>query len=343
MWWTAHRILRSRSLATLAVLPIAIVPAFATWQGVSFVVWSGDVFMAAAVAAALAVWLRFHLKGAGASLKCVLIVGLLVGLATGSKQSGVLAVWAFAAYLVWASRGARRVLNPLTALLAAGAVVVITNPVFLLHPSQAPWEVGLNIIHRRAYVVERFIFSNGPCSVFELITSSFYWWPVLPMGALAVWACRREPWFPPVAFWSGFLSIGSAMGLIEMRMLQERYTAPLEMGIYFLFAVCGITVARRYNAEKSRCASRPCAGRSDTGKAYPWKRVHRRLYLSLTRRFGMRTSPRTSQWHAPRQPASQSAWGMAPLPQAASTSASASFWLSLCSARFSLPLSCRRA
>jgi len=79
------------------VLPLAFVPVLVCSGGVAYVSWSGDIFALTAMAASLAVWLHFHLKGLAASRRAVLLVGALAGFAAGSKQTGVLAVVAYAA------------------------------------------------------------------------------------------------------------------------------------------------------------------------------------------------------------------------------------------------------
>ena len=249
MWVSAVLILRSRIWAILAVLPLALVPTFLDDQGISFTTWSGDIFMVTAMAGCFVAWLWYHLAGEGTSIRAIIILGLTSGLAAGSKQTGVLLVGAVLAYLVWASRGRARFYRPLAALAVAAVAIIATNPVFVTNGIGAlPWDVGLMVVRRRAEIVAGFMRSDGPTSFSGLCVGAFYWWPILPAVCAAIWACRKEKWFPPVAFWAAFLGFGAAGALIDMKMMQERYTAPVHMGFYFIVAVCTITAARRMNA-----------------------------------------------------------------------------------------------
>ena len=244
LWLAAETALRSRVRATLAVLPVLLTPTCLAAVGISFVTWSGDVFMAAGIAAGLFVWLRYHLSGRGASLPAILVVSVLSGLAAASKHSGVLFVAAYAAYLALYARGFGRLLRPLVSLAVAACVVALTNPVLFLYPDASPWEVLRLAAERRAYILDRQLTVFQPSSLVSLVRNAFYWWPVAPACLAAIWSCRRERWFAPVAFWGGFLAVGAGVGLLRMRVMQERYLLPVLVGFGFVSSVCIMTSAR---------------------------------------------------------------------------------------------------
>jgi hypothetical protein len=245
LWCAAAQVLSSRLWATAAVLPILLAPTCLRPIGISFVTWSGDVFMAAAMSAALAVWLRYHLKGRGASASAIVAVGILCGLAVASKHTGVLLVAAYAVYLALTAKGLGRLLRPLAALLVAASVAALLNPIVFLYPGASPWQVIEMAADRRASVLARQLATLKPCPWGSLMAGAFYWWPLVPAALAAVWACRRERWFAPVALWCGFLAGGAGAGLLRIRVMQERYALPLLTGFAFLSCVCAITAARK--------------------------------------------------------------------------------------------------
>jgi hypothetical protein len=152
------------------------------------------------------------------------------------------------AYLAWQSRGWRRVASPLLAAAVAGGVYIAINPVMILWPGKWPWDVGLMIIARRVDVVHRYARSFGMASVGQIVGDSLYWWPILPLAIAAAWSCRREKWFAPVALFATFSAGGTVAALFRSRMLQGRYMAPAEMGLFFLVSVCLVTISSRADA-----------------------------------------------------------------------------------------------
>jgi hypothetical protein len=80
-------------------------------------------------------------------------------------------------------------------------------------------------------------------------------WPLLPICAWLLWRCRREAWFAPVAWWGGFLALGT---LLTIPSPEVRYLAPLELGVYFSAAVAVLCIlARRLGAIHSRETASP--------------------------------------------------------------------------------------
>jgi hypothetical protein len=248
MWLCALAALRSSLLATAAVVPIAVSHATMLPYGLSFYSWSGDVFMMAAMAGALLALIRFHEKGRAANVWPIVVVAGLTGLAVASKQHAMLALWAFIAYLAWQSRGWRRIANPILAASIAATVYMAVNPVMFLYPGKWPWDIEMMIVAERGDVLMRYERSFGLASAGQILSDSLYWWPIVPLALAAAWSCRREKWFPPVALFGFFLAAGTASALFRTGMLQARYMAVAEMGLFLLVSVCLMTVSLRANA-----------------------------------------------------------------------------------------------
>jgi hypothetical protein len=242
MWWTARMILKSDWLAAFSVLPLVLSPVFS--EDVSYVINSGDGFLAGGLAATLAGWTYFHLKGHGTSRWAILAVGALAGLATASKQTGVLAVVAFAAYLAWQSRGRERLVNPLMACAAAFIVFSAINWDVFFTPGQWPWNVLATMVANRAQIVVHH-YGGKPFSPLEAF--KFFWWPLLPLALYCLWVSRRERWFPAVGLWSIVIIVGTLAGMTGIRISAPRYLAPLEMAMYFPVSVVMLSLARRAN------------------------------------------------------------------------------------------------
>jgi len=254
VWLGAFTVLRSYGGSTAAVLPIALSPAVTIPFGLSFYVWSGDVFMVTAMSAAFLAWLRYHLRQRGTTAGAVAVVALFIGLAAASKQHALLMLWAFMVYLAWGSTGWRRATNPILAAAIALAVYTAINPVIVLYPGAYPWDVVRMIVERRIDVVHRFVTAYGRFSVVDILRYRLYWFPIFPAACLAVWACRRERWFAPVFLFGVFLTVGTGLGFFQTGKADVRYAAPLELGLFFLVSVCVVTVARGARLTQRRSA-----------------------------------------------------------------------------------------
>jgi hypothetical protein len=249
MWLTARMVLKSNWLAAFSILPLVLSPTFA--RDVSFIISSGDVFLATALAATLAAWTYFHLKGSGTSWVSIFVVSALAGIATSSKHPGVLAVAAFASYLAWQAHGWKRVAYPLAACAISFAVFTALNPAVIFYPGEWPWSVLAMMVHQRGIVIAQHI-GQTPLSATECF--KFFWFPILPVGVYALWVSRKEPWFPSVGLWAAFLTVGVVLGMTGIRIASDRYLAPLEMGMYFPISLAMLSLGRRLAA----CA-RPAA------------------------------------------------------------------------------------
>ena len=231
LWWAARRILRHPGTAAVAVLPILL--AYALTGELSFQICS-TVHILAGYALVLAAWLYWHEHGAR-SLSGLVIVSALCGCATAAKHNGILALAALVVYLAVYSRGTERIVRPVIACLVAFLVFVVVNPVVFRHPELNPFGVLMAMIERRVTVAQRM--GRTPISLLILAETIFWWWPVMPVAAVAAWRSRREWWFPPLALWTGFIIAGTALGLAEIGLAPSRYTAPLQMAAYFAAAV----------------------------------------------------------------------------------------------------------
>jgi len=244
MWLTARMVLKSNWLAAFSVLPLILSPTFS--KDISFIIGSGDVFMAAALAAVIAAWTYFHLKGRGTSWVSIFSVSVLAGIATSSKHPGALAVAAFAAYLAWQSRGWRRVIYPLAACAISVAVFTALNPAVIAYPGERPWNVLALMVKQRGVIIAQHM-GRTPFSATECFT--FFWFPILPVAVYSLWMSRREPWFPSVGLWALFLTVGVVTGMTGIRIATDRYLAPLEMGVYFPVSLAMLSLGRRLAAK----------------------------------------------------------------------------------------------
>lgn len=243
LWVTARMALRSHLLAGVAVLPFFLSPLYA--MNVSFRMWSGDIFLMAALSWMLAAWLRAHLSGRALTGRSIALVSVLAGVAVGCKLNGVLALAAYCAWLAFASRGASRAANPIAACAISFAAFAVINPVVLMEGN--PLATCADMVARRGQVVADYIAQCGPMSWTLLLHRVLWWWPLLPVLVLALWSRRRERWFWPVAAWGAFLCAGTVAGLAQTRMLFDQYMTPMEMGLYFPFALSVLSLLRSRN------------------------------------------------------------------------------------------------
>jgi len=263
LWLTAWLVLRHKWLAALTATPLVLSPVLA--RDLAFFVTSGDVFLLASLSATLAAMTFFHLRGRGTSSLSILVVSILGGLAASSKHPGVLAVAAFAAYLAWQSRGWQRLVNPIGAVMISLATFAAINPVFIFCPGEWPWNVCIDMMQRRAEVNRIQMSSYGVVTATEMF--KFFWWPFLPAGAYALWASRKEPWFPAVGCWAIFIIGGMLLGMMQIKVATSRYVAPLEMAVFFPVALCVIALGRRHLAgapERCECVSEAVDGKSES-------------------------------------------------------------------------------
>ena len=240
LWYAARAALKSPWLAVLAVCPVALVPAFNV--NVAFVVWSGDIFALAMLAVALAVWMRYHLKGQTASRSAILVISILCGLATASKLNGVLVLFAYLTYLAICSNGLSRLTNPLVAGLIAFATFLAVDPVVFLYPDKAPWQVLSLMVTRRMQVAADWTRREGPLGWSQILSLAIFWWPLVPVAVWAFWRQRRARWFLPLALWCAFNLVGTLAGVLEVNRADDEYMAQAYMALFFPVAVAIIAL-----------------------------------------------------------------------------------------------------
>jgi hypothetical protein len=244
LWLAARLVLRSDMLATLAVLPICMVHYWVTC--IAFVSGSGDIFMMAGFAAALYLWLKYHLASEGASWRSVAVVAATLGLAMSAKHQAVVVLAAFAAYLFLYARGWRRLVAPAAAAAVAFAVFLFLNPVVLAHPDAGPLRVLAMMVARRGEVVAEAQSRIPRQGLSEIWNLDFYWLPFLPVAAAAFLAMRRERWVAPLLLWCASITLSSAFGLATIRYFQRNYLAPLEMSLYFTLALAALALVKAH-------------------------------------------------------------------------------------------------
>jgi hypothetical protein len=71
-------------------------------------------------------------------------------------------------------------------------------------------------------------------------------WPLVPFYAWLLWRSRGEPWFGAIAWWGGFLALGT---FLTNPSPATRYLAPLELAVYFPVAVAAASILVRRSAK----------------------------------------------------------------------------------------------
>ena len=137
--------------------------------------------------------------------------------------------------------------------MAAGAVAFVAfaqlDPIVFIDPSN-PLGMCLMMIERRFAVVAGYVSAHGPVTWTEFLQQALFWWPMTPAIAFVVWRSRSKPWFAPVALWGGALFFGTILQLAHTRVLSPHYLAPLELGLYFPFALMLIAAAKDARASQ---------------------------------------------------------------------------------------------
>jgi hypothetical protein len=188
-----------------------------------------DAFLAFTLALMLLVWLRLHLRGEGRSWRSALLVGALGGLAASAKYNGALGLLAFLGYIIL-SNARLRYPKALLAGTVAFAVFCMINPVMLDDPILALHD----ILARRIQIIALHNHKQGPLPFLALLQASFPAWPIIVLIGAALWRCRREPWFAPVAWWGLTLALGTWFTIDQP---YARYRAPIELGFYVPFGI----------------------------------------------------------------------------------------------------------
>jgi hypothetical protein len=258
LYYTANLILKSPLLAMAATLPVALCPVYVTSLGIWS--WSGDIFVVALFGVGLALWVKWHMSNAFLTgtrkqrwLRLIAIAAI-GGLATSSKQTGVLFVLAFAVYLCISYSGHRRIWVPVLVSLVSFFVFCLLNPCIWFYTSVDvwPWQILGHFISRRRTVIAQYISSRGPMSTTDILQQTFWWFPVMPIVCVAVWRCRHERWLLPILIWGAFIVFGTAIGILQTHMLYLRYVAPIELGAFFPIA---IVLLSSFN-KKEECKSK---------------------------------------------------------------------------------------
>ena len=242
LYYAAWLALRRHGLALLAVSPVCL-----SWLYIGHIVprVGPDALLFQWLAIFLAVWLYLHLRGPrDLDPRYSLLLGAIAGLATFAKQNGALVLLAYMGYLAFACRGRWRLLCPTLAGAGAFLVFYFFNFGVVWH---WPQTVAMDILARRAVAATALETYSGPCGFFELAQKSMPLWPLLPVAGLALWRCRREPWFAPVAWWAGALAAGTIM-MINLPL--ARYIGPVELGWLYVFALAAIAPVRAFRRER---------------------------------------------------------------------------------------------
>jgi hypothetical protein len=218
----AYKITGKSAAALFTVVVIAISPTF--WDCVAWRM-GPDALLCLMFVVTLAGWL--WLSG----WKRLVLVSVFCGLACATKQNGVLLLAAWCGYLVFSSRGARRVLWPLVAVVLAGIVFCAVNP----STWHDPWRFLARSVWMRRVLANGMASGHEPRTWWRFLNDALPLWPIVPVYLWLLWGRRREKWFGPIAWWSIFLLFGT---LLTIPATETRYLAPLELGLYFTTALC---------------------------------------------------------------------------------------------------------
>jgi hypothetical protein len=237
LFWIAQRTLDSTALAAATIVPIAGSMTF--WDSVAWRI-GPDALLCFLLVAVLAAWLMLDT----AKWRGLVVVSILCGLAASSKQNGILVLAAWCGYLAAKGKGVGRIWRPITAVLIAAGVFCAINP--------ATWHGPLGFLRGsiwiRQVITTEFANAYGPHTWWQFLNDALPTWPLVPVYAWLLWRCRRERWLAPVAWWGGFLAIGT---LVTIPSPVTRYLAPLEMGLYFPAMLCALhLVSRRGRGSK---------------------------------------------------------------------------------------------
>jgi len=212
--------------AVFTLAPIAISPTF--WDCVAWRM-GPDALLCLMFVVTLAAWLWLG------GWKRLVLVSVLCGLTCATKQNGVLVLAAWCGYLVFSSKGARRVLWPLIAVVVAGIVFCAVNPATW----HGPWRFLVGSVWMRRVLANGMAMGHEQRTSWQFLNDALPLWPVVPVYLGLLWGRRREEWLQPIAWWSIFLVFGT---LLTIPATETRYLAPLELGLYFATAVCVVSL-----------------------------------------------------------------------------------------------------
>ena len=230
LYAVAWRLSRSHAVSLVAVLPLVLSPLFAL--KLAFVTSSGDILLFTTLALVLWLWTW---KPAP-TFANVLIVGAACGLAVSAKHPGVLALGAYSVWLVWQSRGWRRILNPAIACGTAFLVFAALNPVVFLHPEASCLRVLATMSVRRAKMAEALTVSH-PMTIVTALSVLTPYWALVPLNIFAAIRAIRNVELAPLVLWSVVLWVGTILAYWLMGAAMEFYLGPVEYGLFFPTAV----------------------------------------------------------------------------------------------------------
>jgi hypothetical protein len=253
VYFGLNAIVANRLLSLCAVSALALEPTLTmSFFGIVAYIGADTIFLFCLALSWLA-WLRVGSKGAVGPL----VVGLAAGLAVSTKMNGSFVVAGAAAYYALYSSGRRRLLYPAISCVAALAVFLALNPVFLGGGFHWAWKVLHDVLVRRAFVKAEHMHAN----TLFLLTKSQVPFAFLPQlcllvpvaGIISVW--RRSWWFGPTAFWSLPFIIGN---LAFLYMFLPKYAAPVRVAFWVFFAAAGLeTIARLWRRAPAGGAVNP--------------------------------------------------------------------------------------
>jgi hypothetical protein len=233
LWYAASLALGRTVLALACLTPFLV----SFWFPTYLIAQLGpDPFLILALCAFLAVWLKGHLAAKALTPPYILALVLLGGICVWTKQNGALAPLAYAGYALFHGRGPYRVATPLVALGGAFGVFYALSAPFYGH---APQEVIANVLARRHQAMAVMGLRYPAMMRQDIVHHAIESWPLVPLAIWLIWSRRRERWFPPVAWWGMTLWLAT---VFTINRPSYKYLVPANLGLYFVFAVCVVSL-----------------------------------------------------------------------------------------------------
>jgi len=241
-------IVGNKGLSAFGAMALAVEPTMtAGVNGVVTYIGADAVFVWCVVFAWF-VWMSVGDRG----LLGAAAAGAAGGLATATKINGSFVVIAIAAYYAASGRGWGRVARPLAAGVAAAAVFLALDPVYLSGGLSWMVEAFRDTIARRLDVKETYGGEAMGLSTriemsLAMLPQMYFLAPVA--GILAAW--RREAWFRATFFWAtGVIVLHFALLFRHM----PRYEAPVRAAFLILFLGAGLRTVQEVLQRRAEAA-----------------------------------------------------------------------------------------
>ena len=209
IFWLGRMVTGSDAAGLVAPAGILLHPAMGQW----LIGYPGtDAMILFWMVAFLALWVKLHLAGKALTVRQVMLMAVVAGLAAGTKINGGLLTVAFAGYLAAHGRGWSRWWMPAVFGAAAFVVFVALNPV-LWQPGGGGVVAGIREILARRLDVMKDQEQLRPMARFAYFETRARLLPLLPWAGFVFYMRRRDKWLAPAAWWAVAVFAGSYAAL----------------------------------------------------------------------------------------------------------------------------------